>query len=131
MDVSAAEREFRYNSVVLKDPNPAFTVEQVREFYAAIYPEIVSAAIEGPTNSNNKLVYTFARAVGTKGSRDAKLIARARAKIDKEITGNVLADAKQRHNASLYNALDRLCDPLHYYTEDLLGPDATGLPMVA
>lgn len=70
MKVETATREFTYNGVALKDPNPAHSVEQVREFYAAIYPEIVSAAIEGPENVGNKLVYAFRRAVGTKGSAE-------------------------------------------------------------
>lgn len=68
MKVETAEREFRYNGVKLKDPNPADSLEKVREFYATIYPEIVSAAIEGPENIGNKLVYDFRKAVGTKGA---------------------------------------------------------------
>lgn len=62
-------RAFRYNSVDLQDPGPSFNLEQVRDFYATMYPEIVSAAIEGPEQKDDKLVYTFRRAVGTKGSR--------------------------------------------------------------
>ncbi len=60
-------RTFRYNSVDLPDPGPQYTAEQVRDFFAATYPEIVSAAIEGPEEKDGKLVYTFRRAVGTKG----------------------------------------------------------------
>jgi len=68
LQVQTAEREFAYNGVALKDPNASHSIEQVREFYSAIYPELVNAAIEGPENKGNKLVYTFARAVGTKGA---------------------------------------------------------------
>jgi len=60
-------RTFRYNSVDLPDPRSQYTIEQVRDFYAATYPEIVSAAVEGPEEKDGKLVYTFRRAVGTKG----------------------------------------------------------------
>ena len=67
MEITKAERAFKYNAIDLKDPNPEFTTEQVREFYATIYPEILSAAIEGPEIVANKNVYTFRRAVGTKG----------------------------------------------------------------
>ena len=61
-------RSFRYNSVDLQDPGPEFNLEQVRDFYSTMYPEIISAAIEGPEQKDDKLVYTFRRAVGTKGA---------------------------------------------------------------
>lgn len=67
LQVETAEREFRYNGVALKDPDRNLSIEKVREFYSTMYPELVNAAIEGPENKENKLVYTFARAVGTKG----------------------------------------------------------------
>jgi PRTRC genetic system protein C len=67
MEVQPAIREFKYNGVALADPNPQHSVTEVRDFYSAIYPEIVSAAIEGPVNAGNKLVYEFRKAVGTKG----------------------------------------------------------------
>lgn len=61
------ERTFRYNSVDLLDPGAQYTPEQVRDFYAPTYPEILNAAIEGPDEKDGKLQYTFRRAVGTKG----------------------------------------------------------------
>jgi PRTRC genetic system protein C len=42
-------------------------VDQVRETYAAAYPEIVTASVEGPEAVGNKLVYRFSRAIGSKG----------------------------------------------------------------
>ncbi len=68
MDIQALEREFRYNGVVLADPNNGFSLTQVRDFYANVYPEITSADIEGPVQTGAKAVYTFRRAVGTKGA---------------------------------------------------------------
>jgi PRTRC genetic system protein C len=64
------ERTFRYNSVDLIDPGAQYTPEQVRDFYAPTYPEILNAAIEGPEEKDGKLRYTFRRAVGTKGVTD-------------------------------------------------------------
>jgi PRTRC genetic system protein C len=61
-------RAFRYNSVDLPDPGPQFDIQQVRDLFAATYPEIVNAAIEGPEEKDGKLVYTFRKAVGTKGA---------------------------------------------------------------
>lgn len=71
MEVSKGIREFKYNGVALKDPGAEFTLEKVREFYATLYPEIVNADIEGPTNVGNKTVYEFRRAVGTKGAKSS------------------------------------------------------------
>ncbi len=68
MEIQQLERAFRYNSVDLIDPGAQYTPEQVRDFYSPTYPEILNAAIEGPEEKDNKLVYTFRRAVGTKGS---------------------------------------------------------------
>ena len=67
MQVQELVREFKYNSVKLNDPNPAFTLTQVRDFFANVYPEIINAEIEGPEVIGNRNVYSFRRAVGTKG----------------------------------------------------------------
>lgn len=67
MQTEQLTRAFRYNSVDLVDPGAQYSPEQVRDFYSAAYPEIVSAGIDGPEQSDGKLVYSFRRAVGTKG----------------------------------------------------------------
>ena len=69
IETKQLERAFRYNSVTLPDPGPSYGIEQVRDMYAAAYPDITTAAIEGPEEKDGKLVYTFRRAVGTKGAR--------------------------------------------------------------
>lgn len=68
MDIKELKREFRYNGVKLADPNAEFPLVQVRDFYATVYPEIVSADIEGPEQVGAVHIYTFRRAVGTKGA---------------------------------------------------------------
>lgn len=65
--VEALRRTFSYNGITLPDPNPQFTVEQVREMYVTTYPELATAAIEGPKPVAGGMEYTFARAVGAKG----------------------------------------------------------------
>ena len=64
MQIEKLIREFRYNGVVLQDPNTTFNLVQVRDFYATVYPEIISADIEGPQQLGAKSVYTFRRDVG-------------------------------------------------------------------
>lgn len=66
MKIETAKRVFNYNGVTLADPDPGSTPESVRDFYSALYPEITTAAIEGPEEKAGNLHYTFRRAVGTK-----------------------------------------------------------------
>jgi PRTRC genetic system protein C len=48
------------------DPDPALTVEQVREMMAAFFPELANAThTERPRNGDT--VFEFQRRVGTKG----------------------------------------------------------------
>lgn len=72
IETRALVRTFRYNSVDLPDPGAQYSTEEVRDLYAATYPEITSAAIEGPEEADGKLQYTFRRAVGTKGRVDLR-----------------------------------------------------------
>lgn len=60
-------REFSFNGVKLPDPNPALTAEQVRDFYAATYPDITTASITGPEPVGSKMRFSFDRAIGSKG----------------------------------------------------------------
>ena len=61
------ERNFTYLGLQLADPNPSLTPEQVRDVYSSSYPEITTAAIEGPAAIDGTLRYKFTRAIGTKG----------------------------------------------------------------
>ena len=65
--VEALERIFTYNGARLPDPNSDFTVEQVRDMYVNAYPELATAAIEGPEATSEGMEYKFVRAVGAKG----------------------------------------------------------------
>ena len=67
MEVQVLEREFNYNGVKLPDPNSHMSVEEVKEMYSAQYPELLTAAIEGPEVVDTKMVYKFVRAIGSKG----------------------------------------------------------------
>jgi PRTRC genetic system protein C len=67
MKAKVLQREFIYNGIKLPDPNPQMSVEEVRDTYAAAYPEVNTAAIEGPETVGDKIVYRLVRAIGTKG----------------------------------------------------------------
>ena len=65
--IEKLERVFLFNGVKLPDPSLDFTVEQVRDTYVNTYPELATAAIEGPSPIDGTMQYTFTRAVGAKG----------------------------------------------------------------
>ena len=67
MKIKVVEREFVYHGVTLADPNPRFSIEEVRTFYANQFPELTSAAITGPETVGDRLRYSFERAIGSKG----------------------------------------------------------------
>jgi PRTRC genetic system protein C len=61
------DRGFKFGEIVLTDPNPSFTTNQVLDFYSDQYPELVNANITGPTIENDVMVYKFGTSVGKKG----------------------------------------------------------------
>jgi PRTRC genetic system protein C len=66
--VSTVVREFTYNGMTLPDPGVTFSPEEVRDLYSAQYPELTTAAIDGPEVKGEVLTYKFVRAAGAKGS---------------------------------------------------------------
>ena len=67
MKINVVEREFLYHGTSLADPNPKFSIEEVRSFYANQFPELTTAAISGPETIGDRLRYRFERAIGSKG----------------------------------------------------------------
>jgi PRTRC genetic system protein C len=67
MKITLVEREFVYHGTTLADPNPNFSIEEVRSFYGAQFPELTNAAISGPETVGDRLRYSFERAIGSKG----------------------------------------------------------------
>ncbi len=101
MEIEQLIREFKYNGVALADPGAMLSLEQVRDFYASVYPEILSADIEGPQQVAGKQIYTFRRAVGTKGASRAVELALQQLRSDGRLDGavrpvNVLTAAQAR-----------------------------------
>ena len=67
IDAKVLPRSFTYNGVKLPDPDPRMTPEEVKAAYGHQYPELATAAITGPEASGDQLLYSFVRAIGTKG----------------------------------------------------------------
>ncbi len=68
LTIETAVRAFKFNGIALQDPDPKMTPQQVKDFYAGIYPELTNAEIEGPEQKGATLQYEFRKAVGTKGN---------------------------------------------------------------
>ena len=67
MTVETMDREFRYDNLRLPDPSRKLSIDEVRMAFSATYPEIATASVTGPEAIENKLVYHFSKAIGTKG----------------------------------------------------------------
>jgi len=67
METKKLARDFEFNGIRLPDPDPTMSPEQVRDLYAATYPDLTTASITGPDATGDKLRYRFALAIGSKG----------------------------------------------------------------
>ncbi|MGF7135999.1 PRTRC genetic system protein C [Paraburkholderia sp. EB58] len=67
ISITTLLREFVYNGVSFVDPGPTFSPDEVRDLYSAQYPELTTAAIDGPEITAETARYTFRRAAGAKG----------------------------------------------------------------
>jgi PRTRC genetic system protein C len=67
LTVTKMTRIFQFQGIRLPDPNPEMSVEAVKALYAAQYPELATAVVNGPEASGDKMRYTFERAIASKG----------------------------------------------------------------
>lgn len=67
--VSTLKREFvdSKTNITFPDPDPSYSVEQVRDFLAVSYPHLVNSKIEGPEIMLSKIKFKFVTSIGTKG----------------------------------------------------------------
>jgi PRTRC genetic system protein C len=70
-EIKQVERLFYFNqggtNHTLPDPNPEMTPHEVKKFYAARFPDLINANIEGPRTKNDRLEFTFTGNIGVKG----------------------------------------------------------------
>ena len=66
-NIQTAEREFVYKDKTLTDPNPAFTPEEVMDYYGKDHPELINGKITGPIMKQGKAIYNFNVKMGSKG----------------------------------------------------------------
>ena len=71
LTVTQIERVFKLThegeEIVLDDPNPSLTPNEVLKLLSGTYPSINNSNIIGPVIENDKSVYEFTNNIGTKG----------------------------------------------------------------
>lgn len=53
--------------IVLPDPEPSMTPDEVLSLYSGTYPQLVCATVGSPRYDENGVTYPFKTTVGTKG----------------------------------------------------------------
>ena len=64
--VTLAKREFKFDKVILPDPDPDMSAEEVKIFYSHQYPELVNAKTE-ETKKDGKQTFKFTKETKTLG----------------------------------------------------------------
>lgn len=67
MTITPVKRIFSYAGITLPDLNSQMSPEEIKAAYANQYPELATAAINGPEAVGDKLRYEFVKSLGTKG----------------------------------------------------------------
>lgn len=67
MAIQTLTRTFKFKEQTLTDPNPKWSENEVKQFFANEYPELTNAHISSPTQIGTEIQYTFETNVGTKG----------------------------------------------------------------
>lgn len=69
MEAQVLSRVFVFNGMQLPDPDANLSPAKVKDFYAGIYPELVTAEVSNGVEKGDSLEYTFIKATGTKGKK--------------------------------------------------------------
>ena len=69
MEVKTAKRVFAYDGREFADPDPALTVEQVKQLMSAFFPELATAEVKEHKKEGEPetTIYEFIRKTGVKG----------------------------------------------------------------
>lgn len=68
VSTTVLKRVFMSNGNPLTDPDPSLSPAGVKDFWSAMYPELLNAEVQGPVSNDGELTYTFHRTTGTKGA---------------------------------------------------------------
>lgn len=65
--VTAVRRIFKTGSTTFPDPGPAYSPDQVKEFYQSTHGFLINFEVDGPTFIDGVEHYDFVKEAGTKG----------------------------------------------------------------
>ncbi len=78
VSTTVLKRVFMSNGNPLTDPDPSMSPAAVKDFWSAMYPELLNAEVQGPVTKDGELTYTFHRTTGTKGAASKTAAKKAR-----------------------------------------------------
>lgn len=58
-DTHVLSRMFKHNDTVLPDPNPDFTLEEVKEYYMDTIPELLNTQVQYSEEKDGYRLYEF------------------------------------------------------------------------
>ena len=71
LDIKGIKRVFKLkkgnSTLVLEDPHSRMSLTEVTDIYSMNYPELTTATLHGPEFEEDRAVYHFKTAIGTKG----------------------------------------------------------------
>lgn len=59
MEAITLKRVFKYDKLMLPDPDRKLTPAQVLDYYANVYPELTTGVVNGPEIENDCEVFDF------------------------------------------------------------------------
>ena len=65
--MKVVDRVFMFNGTMLRDPDRAMSLDEVREFYAKDYPELNNGTISEAEPEEGRQVFKFKTSYGSKG----------------------------------------------------------------
>ena len=57
LQVNGLERVFMHDKIMLTDPDPNMSPEEVMKFYTNTYPELTTSNVHGPEVNGDRVVY--------------------------------------------------------------------------
>lgn len=61
------QRQFKYEDLILDDPNPNWDAIRVQDHYSGVYPQLTNAQVATNGMVGSKIEFEFQVVVGTKG----------------------------------------------------------------
>ena len=119
MESKVLSRVFVFNGMQLPDPDGALSPAKVKDFYAGMYPELVTAEVSNGVEKGDSLEYTFIKATGTKGKKSIPqegdsipFVQRLQAADKAQVGQKAVKVTTQSLALALYGAINQVGEPM-------------------